>query len=192
MDDRRSRQQHFEELQHPVELKMAFLELPTEVLQNIIQIAIPEGFESILLTCKLLNDIGTPYLDEYHANKRKWHTFDVGNWSADSKTIGELLLHVGESPMIGRYIEHARFGISYEDEVLVQTEVRFNDALDQLWTHLGGDMQIGLPEKEAKTYRFLRAAISLLAFLPNVEELHLPNRWRDFNVRHLNPTMTRI
>ena len=165
---------------------MALLGLPTEVLQDIVQHAVPEGFESILLTCKLLNDIGTPYLDEYNTNKRKWSTIDIPrDWDSDVKIVGDLLLHVSESPIIGRYIKHARFGIRYGDDGPVRTEVRFNDALDRLWEHLGGDMQTGLPEEEVKTYRFLRAVISLLTFLPNVEELHLPSRWRDFNVHTL-------
>ena len=51
------------------------LDLPTELLSQIVYSSLPLGFPSLLLTCHRIYDVGAPLLPLYHKH-RNWHGYD--------------------------------------------------------------------------------------------------------------------
>ncbi|KAF3390346.1 hypothetical protein F1880_009211 [Penicillium rolfsii] len=69
---------------------MAFMELPTELMQQIIPYTLPEGFESLALTCKLLYTLCSPFLE--HHNNLRFH-FRKFEYNKTNKDFREFRYH---------------------------------------------------------------------------------------------------
>ncbi|CAJ2509831.1 Uu.00g057310.m01.CDS01 [Anthostomella pinea] len=54
---------------------MSLLDLPSELLQQIVKETVPEDFEHVGLTCKTLNAAGAVFLDEYRQRRRRFRHF---------------------------------------------------------------------------------------------------------------------
>lgn len=108
---------------------MAFLNLPTELIQRVIQEAIPEDFENVVLTCKQLHEASSIFLQQHNLRRRRYRHFSISqyhiepaprrgragtrvvSWDAVTeatgitvKSIPDLLMHIAEAPIIARYI----------------------------------------------------------------------------------------
>ncbi|KAJ6047949.1 uncharacterized protein N7446_011134 [Penicillium canescens] len=69
---------------------MALMQLPTELLQQIIPHTLPEGFEGLVLTCKYLYELCTPFLEHY--NNLRFH-FQKFEYSKTNKDFREFRYH---------------------------------------------------------------------------------------------------
>ncbi|GLI77602.1 hypothetical protein PoHVEF18_005893 [Penicillium ochrochloron] len=101
---------------------MALVQLPTELLELIIPLTLPEGFESLALTCKFLYSLCTPFLEHY--NNLRWHFRDFRFVKTnkdfqhnrqllkfpDTVTSAfNLISRIAIEPAVGRYILEADF-----------------------------------------------------------------------------------
>ncbi|KAL1841369.1 hypothetical protein VTK73DRAFT_3500 [Phialemonium thermophilum] len=108
--------------------KMGLAELPTEILQQIILHTIPDGFEQMVLTCRLFYQAGGHFLPEYNRNRKRFRHFKYSR-PADGatpipeglperdaatdetgiriQTTTQLLHAIAKDPPIARYIVSA-------------------------------------------------------------------------------------
>ncbi|EPE30323.1 F-box protein [Glarea lozoyensis ATCC 20868] len=91
-------------------------DLPTELVDVIIENTLPEGFESLALSCKDLWDHCIPHLPRHNYYRSKYRNFSFkAPWKEDPDNanmicpVVELLMRISTEPIIARYIEHANF-----------------------------------------------------------------------------------
>ncbi|THV53843.1 hypothetical protein BGAL_0040g00040 [Botrytis galanthina] len=89
---------------------MSLLDLPTEILARIVSLVLPEGFESLALTCQETHSLCTPFLEYHNQLRSQYHRLALGP-SSSIKTLLDLILRIDSEPIIARYIIHADFGI---------------------------------------------------------------------------------
>ncbi|KAI0413511.1 hypothetical protein F5X98DRAFT_366476 [Xylaria grammica] len=97
---------------------LTLMGLPNELLNEIIQHALPEGFESLALTCTTLYALCTPYISYHNRMRSKFRAFGYGTYSNDPSfppilTATELITRIAAEPRAARYIIHA--DMSYDD-----------------------------------------------------------------------------
>ena len=90
---------------------MAITKFPNELLETIIAHAIPEGFESLAVTCKRIHALCTPYFQRYQALKLRFRHFAFYKYPYDSShtigTAGDLIRRIAAEPVVARYIRSA-------------------------------------------------------------------------------------
>ncbi|TGO68381.1 hypothetical protein BOTNAR_0025g00120 [Botryotinia narcissicola] len=89
---------------------MSLLALPTEIFEKIVTLVLPEGFESLALTCQETHSLCTPFLESHNQFRSQYHRLALGP-SSSIKTLLDLILRIECEPIIARYIVHADFGI---------------------------------------------------------------------------------
>lgn len=94
---------------------MAFTLLPNEIFDRIIADVIPEGFESLILTCKQFHALCTPFVSRYNtlrAQFRHFTYYDKNNeTSFNIRTAFDLIAQIAVHPIIARYILNADFSV---------------------------------------------------------------------------------
>lgn len=106
---------------------MALMQLPTELLQQIIPHTLPEGFESLALTCKFLYTLCTPFLEhhnnlrfhfrkfEYNKTNKDFREFryhhDLLRFPDTATSAYSLISRIAIEPAVGRYILEADFSL---------------------------------------------------------------------------------
>jgi hypothetical protein len=167
---------------------MALLDLSVELLQQIINEAIPEDFESLALSCKHLYAASQHYIRMYNKYNR-YTLFKDGKYVS---TPLQLLLEFAKNPDLARYIEYADFGHNRDDEDLIDMEVldRANAETnrDQLESLLSKSLYLRETEQSCVEWssglrarhwpRELTIAL-VLTFLFEVKELRIPYRWSE-------------
>lgn len=180
---------------------MALTRLPTELLETIITHVLPEGFESVAVTCRKIYTLCIPFIQRHNALHSRFHHFSYhGNPKDPSLTIAtadELIRRIAVEPIVARYIQYANFmrdsPCSYistrgfigdadcrEDVIrlfadcpyLEQAGLDWKKYLDKIEEELNGDK---LPHYSQ------HAAAFLLTLLPNVKKLILPQYWKPLN-----------
>ncbi|TGO34421.1 hypothetical protein BHYA_0198g00290 [Botrytis hyacinthi] len=89
---------------------MSLLDLPTEIFEKVVSLVLPEGFESLALTCQETHSLCTPFLEYHNQLRSQFHRLALGP-SSSIKTLLDLILRIDSEPIITRYIIHADFGI---------------------------------------------------------------------------------
>ena len=177
---------------------MALTRLPTELLKIIITHALPEGFESVALTCKKLYALCIPFIRRHNALRSRFHDFTYHkNFNDPSLTIvtaADLVRCIAVEPVVARYIRSADFKRdspeSYIEPRGVIADADCRDDVIRLFADCPYLEQAGIDwkeyldniEEELGPNRFTRysqhAAAFLLTLLPNVERLFLPRYWK--------------
>lgn len=90
---------------------MALDRLPVEILHMIAREAIPESYESLILTNKRIYTASKPLLNEY-AELRKFRQFSYGGSHRSSQgwhilSPMQLMYEIAQNPKIARAIEFA-------------------------------------------------------------------------------------
>jgi hypothetical protein len=180
---------------------MALIDLPTELLEQIILHTLPEGFEGFALSCKSILATCTPFIIHHNLLRKNFTTFrysrEGGSSPHDIWTAFDLIARIAAEPVIGRYIRHAEFKM---DSTFLQKRERPDLEVDVEDVEYGGAVAgllaefpyvrlAGLdPEKywaqmkaelvAPESYNYSQhAAAFLLTLLPNVEKVVLPYRW---------------
>jgi hypothetical protein len=83
---------------------MALLDLPDELLQNVVEQTIPKGFESLSLSNKKIYNIAQEYIPTHNRLKRSYQHF---RYTLKIKHAFHLLHRIADEPLIAEYIEHA-------------------------------------------------------------------------------------
>lgn len=179
--------------------------LPMELLAEIIPSTMPEGFESLAVSCKTLYSACAPFIKRHNQFRSQFHDFSYhgyleydGPLSPRNPSAYDLIKHIAEEPVVARYIRIADF---------------FLDTIR--YAHLGPSPTVPLPDsgpivdlfanssylKESgldwreyhaliqddfeayrlgrkRTYYSQHAAAFLLTLLPNATSIKLPFHWK--------------
>lgn len=174
---------------------MALTRLPTELLENIVAHTLPEGFESIALTCKQIHAICTPFIQSHNTLRTRFHKFDYYENTSDViktiRTAFDVITRIAVEPVVARYIRYADFAMDSRftrgrpRELLA--DVHCGGAVLRLLADSPHLKQAGLDwqqfyakiEEDLEAVRYSQHAASfLLTLLPNVEKLVLPSIWK--------------
>ena len=176
---------------------MSLLQLPAELLGEIIRLVMPEGFESMALSCKQAYLLCSPLFARY--NKLRKHfdhvecrdkIIDISSSPHEFSTAYDLIDEIAVDPIIARYIRSADFGV---DEELREYDPysRPFDAHGLVAKLMAGSLylkQAGLDWKlyyaSVKEYREQKwpnysqhAMAFILTLLPNIKKITLPQCW---------------
>lgn len=92
---------------------MTFVHLPAELLAQIALHTIPEGFESLALTCHKFYTICTPFVQDYTTLRTRFRNFDYYENTSDPintiRTAFDVITRIAIEPVVARYIRHADF-----------------------------------------------------------------------------------
>ena len=170
---------------------MALMQLPNELLENIVRHALPEGFESMALTCTRIYALCKPFIEYHNKLRGQFRTFNYfrrdGHPDFVIGTGFDLLTRIAVEPIVARYIleaDFARDGIFRPCELVEDTQP--DGPVGKLLGQSPYLKQAGLDwqqyfakimEEEGPFGRWSpHAAVFLLTLLPNVEKLTLPAR----------------
>ena len=176
---------------------MALTRLPTELLETIITHVLPEGFESLALTCRKIYTLCIPFIQRHNALYSRFHRFTYhGNLKDPSSTIAtasELIRRIAVEPIVARYIQYANFKLDSprshiiprgfigdfdcrEDVIRLFADCPYLDQAGVDWKKYLDKIEEELNVDELPRYS-QHAAAFLLTLLPNVKKLTLPQYW---------------
>lgn len=190
---------------------MTLMQLPVELLEQVISHTLPEGFESLALTCKFLYTLCIPFLE--HHNNLRWHFRDFRYCKTDisfryhhelfrfpdtATSAFNLISRIAIEPSVGRYILKADFSsdsrlysrFTYPERLNTTYEDR-DEAVRQLLADSSYLREAGLDWKEyysammedVNNCRYSQhAAAFVLTLLPNLQRFQPSRLW--------NPTPT--
>ena len=179
---------------------MALTHLPRELLINIITHVLPEGFESMALTCRKLYALCRLFIQGHNRLRSEFSYFYYGkatDQAFPTEMAFDLIKRIAVEPIVARYIRHADFGLDGFGTTWMRHVRRWpsafnpalhgNGAVIRLLANSPYLEQIGVSWQEyyteiAKDLQAAcyspRATAFLLTLLPNVETLILPLRWK--------------
>lgn len=178
---------------------MALLQLPNELLEAIIKNIIPEGFESLAMTCKDLYRLCIPFIHRYNHFHSRFNHFRYCNSLIDQPpdplyAAWDLLVCIAVEPCVARYIRTADLAYdscSIDQPPFLRSELTdvVSQAMIRLFQGSPYFKQAGLDWREyyAETLTELEqegysqyAATFLLTLLPNIKDVTLPREWEQF------------
>ncbi|KAL6716116.1 hypothetical protein ACLMJK_005682 [Lecanora helva] len=181
---------------------MALTKLPPELLESIIIHAVPEGFESLAVTCKRIHALCIPFFEHHNVLNSRFRHFVYGEGQFEEPfrtivTAGELIRRIAAEPVIARYIRSADLRLDSPRSYIfphyfIRESEDCQEDVQQLFASCAYLKRAGLDwedylekiedEFDNIVYRRPRysqyAAAFLLTLLPNVEKLILPRYWR--------------
>ena len=108
---------------------MALMQLPNELLGKIIRHVLPEGFESVALTCTRIYALCTPFIEYHNKLRGQFRTFNYfrrqGHPDFVIGTGFDLPTRIAVEPIMARYIREADFardGIFRPGELVEDTQ----------------------------------------------------------------------
>jgi len=170
-----------------------FTQLPNEILDDIIKHTLPEGFESVGLTCKRIYARCTPFIDRHRELRSRFQTFRYylrpRGWNLTSAS--DMIMLIAAEPVVVRYIRGATFDSDsrFLRRQLPKSVPSIPDggAVVELFASSTYLKQANLDWKEYYTAfeedvregRYSQhGAAFLLTLLPNIEKLILPRFWK--------------
>jgi hypothetical protein len=178
---------------------MGLLDLPPEILDLIIDITVPSGLESFVLSCKAVFERSKSQIVHHNELKRRWgHTSNARVGYARRGDTLQILHEISQEPIIAEYIESLSLWDRRLDHELVysskdsdfredETAMRgIKDLLqkseyytmadrEEWWQQIQEEDAVGEDALVDKLY----ATVALLALLPNLKMLQLPDRWHE-------------
>lgn len=92
---------------------MALTLLPNEILVSIVEHVIPEGFESLALTCQKFNSLCGPFLSQHNIRRARFYNFRYyTEWYTEPfqvRSAFDLIALIAVEPIIARYVINADF-----------------------------------------------------------------------------------
>ena len=178
---------------------MDFICLPDELIEIVIQGTMPEGFESLALTCKRIFAICNPYIEHHNLLRSKFDDFNFSNGETDMSTAilsaWDLIKCVGNEPVVARYIRHADLTLdsshlrrrAYDHDLQAHCPPSAVNLLEHSpylkQAHIDWREYMKCIEQDLEWARYSqRATAFLLTLLPNVETLRLPYNWRPASI----------
>lgn len=175
---------------------MALNRLPIEILEIIVTHVLPEGFESVAVTCKRIYALCIPFIQHHNLLRSRFNHFKYfKEFEPSSLTIltaTELIRRIAIEPIVARYIRYAKLNFdsprSYAPppgfvDLVADADSRerlvnlFKNSPHLEGAGLGWKEYLDKIEEDSNPYS-QHAAAFLLTLLPNVEWLSLPNQWR--------------
>ena len=174
---------------------MPLTQLSNELLENIITHVLPDGFESVALSCSRIYTICVPFIQRHNTLRSHFHNFSYYEKMSDSsftiRTSFDLIVRIAVEPIVARYIRIADFKVdnffTSRRPREFNPDIQYGDAVPRLLAASPYLAQAGLDwqeyyneiEEDLQASRYSQhAAAFLLTLLPNVETLALPHRWK--------------
>lgn len=183
---------------------MPLIDLPSEILQAIIKATLPEGFECLALSCKVVYNASQIYVPKHNMLKRSYSSFSYHavlddeilqlsthpNASAATELFSsiQLLNEIAQDPLIARYMRECDFR---NDKGTDAWRPGMKDNIERLLKsskHLAEAQQD--PDQWLRKMKYIEdddhiwtsffPACFLLTLLPNVTKVTLPEEWNDF------------
>ena len=180
-------------LSHHSTSTMSLLQLPNELIQEIIKQILPDGFESLALTCKELHSICKPFIPYHNSLCKEFGHFTYrkrSNRSFKIRSSIEFLLRIAVEPVVALYVREADLQADGLFKHRGSHEHVAEDRWDALYRLLENSQHIqeanlsceifyGQIEAdyEEGCYSQLAAAF-LLTLLPNTRCLTLPTKYK--------------
>ena len=173
--------------------------LPTELLDEIIIHVMPEGFESMALTCSEIYTLCVPFIERHNKLRsqfRDFHYYGYHQKFMDTRTAFDLIKRIAIEPVVARFIRHANFSydgrlpydrITRRNPRAMESNAHCDEAMIRLLANSSYLEEAGLDWKVFRTeleselqfsYYSQLAAAFLLTLLPNVESFTLPSKWK--------------
>ncbi|KAF3011149.1 hypothetical protein E8E13_011479 [Curvularia kusanoi] len=176
---------------------MRLLDLPPEIIDYILEFAGPAGLEGFVLSCKAVYERATTHIQKHNALRRRWkNTSNQG--TARRGDALSLLYEISREPVIAEYIESLSLwdrrtvreidseeqprNFRDDEEELLQIKALLRNAeffrsadLETWWSEILEEDRTTDAESIDKLY----ATMALLALLPNLKTLQLPDRWHE-------------
>ncbi|KAI2469034.1 F-box domain protein [Annulohypoxylon bovei var. microspora] len=171
-------------------------DLPTELLDEIISQVLPEGFESLALTCRGIYELCTPFIERHNQLRLEFQNFryreQVVNGFEPARVAFDLITRIAVEPIVARYIKNANFDRDNYPPRLRRSplvpDIHLSGPVVALFANSPYLKQAGLDWKEyygqikEDVERHPRYSQHLAAFiltlLPNLKALRLPKLWR--------------
>lgn len=168
---------------------MALLRLPNELLTDIIKHALPEGFESLALSCKDINKLCAPFIERHNELRSQFRLLSLGG--LEFGTAWDLISRIAVEPIVARYIRTAEFSCDslfvFKRPRIPTSDIQSYDPIIHLFADSPYFKLAGLDCMEY--YDITRidvtaggysqhAASFLLTLLLNVTHITLPETWR--------------
>ncbi|KAI1143655.1 hypothetical protein F5Y05DRAFT_362043 [Hypoxylon sp. FL0543] len=175
---------------------MSLLRLSTELLCSVIEESMPEGFESLMLSCRHIYKCGKHLIASHNDRKMRWTHLDLDE-NFHHMSVFDLLHEIAEEPALSRYIESVDlsswrcrceplrgFDLIQRNDTALHCMKSFIEESPYLrkaeglvpeeWAH---GMLFGSID-DLERYAALTAQF-FLTLLPNVKTLVLPQFWAD-------------
>jgi hypothetical protein len=176
---------------------MSLLDLPPEILDLIIDVAGPSGLESFVLSCKAIYQRATLQIAHHNELKRIWSHANNAGQARRGDTLS-ILYEISREPVIAEYITtlslwDRRFSDEI-DQLVTENDFRKDETamakIEQMlrsteyytmadqhdwWQQIQEEDASGEETHVDKLY----ATVALLALLPNLRVLQLPDRWHE-------------
>nr|POF22268.1 hypothetical protein CFP56_36353 [Quercus suber] len=174
------------------------LSLPDELLDFVVVLSIPEGFESLALTSQRLLALCKPYINHHNELDRRYRRFSYGlfdqTYPFPITTAFHLITRIIVKPIVARYIRYANFHFDSQGffEEGYEYDLGVEDGhigrLNAFLSHssvlkasglIAGDLFHMIQEDVIQYRRYSQhSAALLLTMLPNIESLSLPQSWK--------------
>ena len=170
---------------------MNLLDLPLEILDEIIGLTLPSGIEGFALCCRAVNARALSQLRRHNTLKRQWkYTSHTSTRRGDTL---RMLYEISRHPLAAQYIESLNLwdrrqlttgdldDFRANGEVMegIRKMVQRSECLDNAGVDADDWWGEIMKEDEAGDENALYTAVSLLSQLPNLKTLQLPHVWHD-------------
>lgn len=176
---------------------MGLLDLPPEILDLIIDVTAPSGLESFVLSCKAIFERAKSQIVHHNELKRRWGHASNAGVARRGDTLS-ILHDISREPVIAEYItslslwdrraesevENKLNGYDFREDEAAMTGIRalLRNAeyyamadQDEWWRQIVEEDETSEDSGVDKLY----ATVALLALLPNLKTLQLPDRWHE-------------
>ncbi|KAI1122304.1 F-box domain protein [Nemania abortiva] len=188
-----------------IEAPSSLTDLPIELLPGIIEYSLPEGFESLALTCRALYTLCIPFIEHHNRLRKRFREFRYDDVSTDpslpciSAAI-TLIAYIAAEPRAARYIIHADFELdgvypSNQASRSIAPVLHDTGPVAALFAHSAELAEAGLDweeyyaraksqvnrdDSEWECFYSQHAAAFVLTLLPNAKDISLPMNWVPF------------
>ncbi|KAK8091464.1 hypothetical protein PG997_001825 [Apiospora hydei] len=187
----------------------SLVDLPPELLLQIISETLPEGFESLALSCKAVYQLCTPFIKQHNLRRAQFRKFQYSPFPDSGQDplrtpiyhAYDLIERIAREPIVARYIQHADLGRDSRNLIhppgRIQSGIDRNGPVAALFANSPCLKQAGLDWREyhkhiADDYNKVHllgrysqhAAAFVLTLLPNAQYLKLPQLWVPTDLSH--------
>lgn len=176
---------------------MRLLDIPPELLDLIIDATVPDGLESFALSCKAVYERAISQIAHHNQLKKRWSHTTNAHPARRGDTLS-VLYEISREPIVAEYIRflslwdrRSEAEVNHDEERydfrgdhkamehiknLLRSVQYFADAdPEEWWPQILDEDAAGEDTSVDKLY----ATVALLALLPNVKTLQLPDRWHE-------------
>ena len=176
---------------------MGLLDIPPEIIDLIIELTLPDGIESFALSCRVVYERAQSAIKCHNNLKRRWRHTTNASPTRRGDTLS-VLYEISREPITAEYIsflglwdrraenevDRRQDGYNFRDYEIAMQRIKgllgsaeyYADAdPEDWWPHILSEDAVDDEDSVDKLF----ATVALLALLPNLKTLQLPDRWHE-------------